>query len=256
MKKNIEQRNNGVKLMIFQDNRGELYLFTGAWKRVVDVILSGVLLFAALPILILLAGWIRMNSQGKVIFRQTRVGLNGEEFELFKFRTMELGADEQLHQRHVLRLVDQSLPMQKLEAQRDERLIVGAKLIRGLGLDELPQLWNILKGEMSLVGPRPCLPWEYEQLYVGALRQRFAAVPGLTGLWQVKGKNRLTFSEMVALDVEYGRHASLVLDLIIIAKTPFAVLEQIFRKNGAMVSPTKSKKDLTELTSVMSIKQV
>jgi lipopolysaccharide/colanic/teichoic acid biosynthesis glycosyltransferase len=116
--------------------------------------------------------------------------------------------------------------MQKMDSRGDSRLITGGWLLRATGLDELPQIINVLRGDMSVVGPRPCIPYEYEQ-YTAQQRERFASVPGLTGLWQVSGKNRTTFEEMVRLDVEYARSKSLLLDLKIITMTLPALYTQV-----------------------------
>ena len=175
-----------------------------AWKRILDLtailILSpGLLLVGAGVALIILCG-----SSGPVLFRQRRVGYKGDLFTIFKFRTMHQNADVAPHRAHTQHLMRSAVPMTKLDSQRDARLIPLGALLRSTGLDELPQLINVLRGEMSLVGPRPCIPYEYE-LYEPWQRRRFDAVPGLTGLWQVSGKNRTTFKEMVALDIRYSR---------------------------------------------------
>lgn len=164
----------------------------------------------------------RLTSPGPILFRQERVGYRGERFRLFKFRTMHVGASTATHQAHFSELMKANVPMQKLDAPGDSRLVKGAWLLRASGLDELPQIINVLRGEMSLVGPRPCIPYEYDE-YTPAQRRRLASVPGLTGLWQVSGKNRLSFAEMVALDVQYANNLSLAQDLRIMFLT-FPVL--------------------------------
>jgi lipopolysaccharide/colanic/teichoic acid biosynthesis glycosyltransferase len=130
-------------------------------------------------------------------------------------------------------LMDSDAPMVKLDAAGDSRIIPGGRLLRASGLDELPQLINVLKGEMSLVGPRPCLPYEAEK-YLPWQNERFDAAPGLTGLWQVSGKNRTTFTRMMQLDIAYARNQSLWLDLKIICKTIPALLGQMsdLRRKG------------------------
>lgn len=143
-----------------------------------------------------------------------------------KFRTMFCGAETATHQGHLKHLMDADVPMVKMDARGDTRIIPFGKLLRASGLDELPQLINVLKGEMSLVGPRPCLPYEAEQ-YLPWQQERFNAAPGLTGLWQVSGKNRTTFTKMIQLDIEYTRQNNLRLDLIIIFKTIPALLIQM-----------------------------
>ncbi len=196
------------------------------WKRVVDLIACAV----ALPVLALctLAMTIltKCVSPGPVFFRQTRIGYLGRRFKIYKFRTMHVNADSTVHQNHLRNLIGSNAPMTKLDDNGDTRLIPGAWLLRASGLDELPQIINVFLGQMSLVGPRPCLPAEYEQFGVRE-RQRSEALPGLTGLWQVSGKNRTTFTEMIDLDVRYTREFSLWLDLKIILLTLPCLLIQV-----------------------------
>ena len=183
----------------------------------------------------------RLTSPGPILFRQERVGYRGERFRLFKFRTMHVGANVAAHQTHFSELIKSNVPMQKLDAPGDSRLVRGAWLLRASGLDELPQIINILRGEMSVVGPRPCIPYEYED-YTPDQRRRLSSVPGLTGLWQVSGKNRLSFAEMVALDIRYAERLNLALDLKIMFLTfpvlALQVFETAFRQPGPV--PAKS----------------
>jgi lipopolysaccharide/colanic/teichoic acid biosynthesis glycosyltransferase len=185
----------------------------------------------------------KIASPGPVFFRQERVGYRGRRFNLYKFRTMHVSADVTSHQAHFAELVRSNVPMHKLDARGDCRLIPGGWLLRASGLDELPQIINVLRGEMSLVGPRPCIPYEYGQ-YSPAQRERFSTTPGLTGLWQVSGKNRTTFEEMIQLDIRYARSRSLGLDLKIIAKTVPALWVQVSdirkAKAAASSSPTQN----------------
>jgi lipopolysaccharide/colanic/teichoic acid biosynthesis glycosyltransferase len=188
------------------------------WKRALDFGL--ILLF--LPGLLIVGGIVALivkcGSPGPILFRQKRVGYKGRQFTCFKFRTMQVNAETASHRNHTEQLIRSQEPMVKLDAQRDPRLIPFGTVLRATGLDELPQLLNVLRGEMSIVGPRPCIPYEYD-LYEPWQRDRFNAVPGLTGLWQVSGKNRTTFNEMIGFDIEYSEHMSLGLDLKIILKT-------------------------------------
>jgi lipopolysaccharide/colanic/teichoic acid biosynthesis glycosyltransferase len=195
------------------------------WKRVLD--LSCVLLTALfwLPLMLLISLIIKIVSPGPSLFRQERIGYLGNRFTCFKFRTMRPNSDTGLHQGHLNHLMGTNTPMKKLDASGDPRLIRCGLLLRTLGIDELPQLFNVLRGEMSLVGPRPCLRYEFEN-YTPRHRQRLEAVPGLTGLWQVSGKNRTTFEEMIDLDIYYAHHKSLFLDLKIIFKTIPAIISQ------------------------------
>jgi lipopolysaccharide/colanic/teichoic acid biosynthesis glycosyltransferase len=144
----------------------------------------------------------------------------------FKFRTMFVDADTAAHQGHLLQLMNSNTPMMKMDSQGDPRIIPFGLFLRASGLDELPQLINVLRGEMSLVGPRPCLPYEYGQ-YLPWQKERFKTVPGLTGLWQVSGKNKTTFVEMVQLDIMYARHRTLGWDLKIILMTVPALVIQL-----------------------------
>ena len=139
---------------------------------------------------------------------------------------MQPQADSSVHERYVASLLQADRPMHKLDGAGDKRLIWGGKLLRAAGLDELPQLINVWRGEMSLVGPRPCTLYEFE-LYDAWHKQRLRALPGLTGLWQVSGKNRTTFRRMIELDLQYAERASLGLDLVIMARTVPAIWRQI-----------------------------
>ena len=198
-----------------------------AWKRALDLLCC----LAALPFLgaaiVMSAVLMSILSRGPVFYRQERVGHHGRRFTLLKLRTMRVAADTGSHASHFSSLVRANTPMEKLDVHRDTRLIPGGWLLRASGLDELPQVINVLRGEMSIVGPRPCIPYEYEY-YSPAQRLRFRCVPGLTGLWQVSGKNRTTFEEMIRLDVAYSERFSLRRDLSIIARTPLALTGQVF----------------------------
>ena len=196
------------------------------WKRSLDVACA----IAALPLLavlvFILAVMMSVGSPGPILYRQERIGLRGRRFRLYKFRTMHVGADAAVHEAHATKVLRSNGPMLKLDGLNDPRLMAGAWWLRASGLDELPQIINVLRGEMSLVGPRPCMDYEYSQ-YTEAERQRCAAVPGLTGLWQVSGKNHTTFAEMVRLDVLYAERKSRWLDAQILAATLPALLRQI-----------------------------
>ena len=196
------------------------------WKRAFDIVCS----LVAMPVLALFtlvtSIVMQFTSPGPVFFRQERIGYRGRRFMCYKFRTMQVGADCKTHQTHCDYLIQSNAPMMKMDARGDSRLIPGGWLIRASGLDELPQIINVLRGEMSLIGPRPCVPYEYEK-YLPWQRERFNAVPGLSGLWQVSGKNRTTFEEMIRLDIQYSRTVSFWLDLKIVFLTIPALLVQI-----------------------------
>jgi exopolysaccharide production protein ExoY len=188
------------------------------WKRCLDIALILLFLPGLLIVGTIVALIVKCGSRGPILFRQKRVGYKGTQFTCFKFRTMEVNAETISHRNHTEQLIRSQAPMVKLDTQRDPRLVPLGTLLRATGLDELPQLLNVLRGEMSIVGPRPCIPYEYE-LYEPWQRDRFNAVPGLTGLWQVSGKNRTTFNEMIRFDIDYSERMSLWLDVMIIFKT-------------------------------------
>jgi exopolysaccharide production protein ExoY len=201
------------------------------WKRTIDIL--GCL--AALPLLLfctlVLTIVTRLVSPGPVLFRQERVGYKGRRFKIYKFRTMHVRAATTAHENHFKDLVGSNAPMMKLDCRGDSRLLPGARLLRATGLDELPQVINVLRGEMSLVGPRPCLPAE-AALFQPWHHERFDIRPGLTGLWQVSGKNRTTFEQMMRLDIRYARTKTLRLDLRIMALTLPALLGQVYDTTG------------------------
>jgi lipopolysaccharide/colanic/teichoic acid biosynthesis glycosyltransferase len=194
------------------------------WKRALDIACLLFLAPALVPVMAFVAIAVRLSSPGGVLFRQERIGLRGKPFTLFKFRTMEQCAETKSHQEYLSTLIHSDVPMEKMDAN-DKRVSKFGALLRASGLDELPQVFNILRGEMSLVGPRPCIRYEFEQ-YLPEHRQRLAAVPGLTGLWQVNGKNRTTFPEMVAFDVRYAKTLSLGQDISILFRTFPVVFRQ------------------------------
>ncbi len=196
------------------------------WKRALDIVLILLALPVLIPLMGIIAVTIRVVSRGPILFRQERVGFLGRPFMCLKFRTMHVGADTSVHQGHLQQLLQSDAPMVKMDAKGDPRVIPFGSILRSSGLDELPQLINVFLGEMSLVGPRPCLPYEYQQ-YLPWQKERFNAVPGLTGLWQVSGKNRTTFVEMIQLDIKYARTQNPWLDFQIIFKTVPALLVQM-----------------------------
>lgn len=216
--------NRAVGLSPVQGTAGEISPTPG-WKRVLDVLFVCALAPIALPLMAVIAFAIRSSSPGPVFFRQERVGLRGRRFTCLKFRSMVAAADTRDHQKHLQHLVRSGAALTKLDSTGDTRLIRCGSLMRATGLDELPQLFNILRGDMSMVGPRPCVPYEYD-LYDETQKQRFNVVPGLTGLWQVNGKNKTTFAQMIQMDLHYASHRSLWLDLRIILRTFPALIQQ------------------------------
>lgn len=210
------------------------------WKRAIDLTCC----VLVLPLLVLCALVMtvvtKLLSPGPVIFRQERIGYLGRRFKIYKFRSMHVNVDVTNHEKHFKNLVGTNAPMVKLDTHGDAWLIPGGWILRASGLDELPQIINVLRGDMSLIGPRPCLPSEAD-LYLPWQRERFNTLPGLTGLWQVSGKNRTTFEEMVRLDIRYAQTRSFGLDVKILFLTFPALLQQIYdTRIGRRLSPVSA----------------
>ena len=197
------------------------------WKSALDITCILLALPIWLPLIILLMVVTRLASPGPIFYRQKRVGLGGKHFLIWKFRTMKVSAETESHERHLEELIRINCPMTKLDAYGDPRLAPFGRILRASGLDELPQIFNVLCGEMSLVGPRPCLPNEFAH-YQQWQRERVNGLPGLTGYWQVNGKNKTTFNEMIAMDLFYLKNLSFLMDLKIIFKTCAVMAGQIF----------------------------
>ncbi|MGD8353298.1 MAG: sugar transferase, partial [Pseudomonadota bacterium] len=196
------------------------------WKRACDVSGAAVLLIALSPLFAVVALYIKIVSPGPVFFRQERIGYLGHPFTIWKFRTMKANAEEDVHMSHLKNLIKGDQVLTKLDGETDCRWIPMAGILRKSCLDELPQLFNVLKGEMSLVGPRPVPDYEVEE-YSLWQRQRFYSLPGMTGLWQVSGKNRLTFSQMMRLDARYSKKYNFFMDQVIFIKTVPAIIGQV-----------------------------
>lgn len=199
-------------------------------KRVFDVMAASAILFLCAPLLGVIALSIRAGSRGPALYKQTRVGLGGRPFVMYKFRSMYDGVESAPHRRYVEKLILKSRglgpeggPSPWVDLTDDPRITPAGRMLRRLGLDELPQLLNVLRGDMSLVGPRPALPYEVE-LYEVWHRQRLAALPGITGFWQVRAGKRFSFDDMVRMDLDYLRRRSLWLDVKLLLQTPWAVL--------------------------------
>jgi lipopolysaccharide/colanic/teichoic acid biosynthesis glycosyltransferase len=198
-----------------------------AAKRAVDLVISLALMIAVAPLLLILILLVRSTSGGPALFRQERLGRDKQPFTVLKLRTMYVGNDDRIHRDYVARLLSAgpATPggkggLFKLEA--DPRITLVGLWLRRSSLDELPQLVNVLHGQMSLVGPRPMLPWEAE-LLEEIYQQRFSVKPGITGLWQVNGRSRLSMRQALELDVEYVGRRSFALDLVILLRTVPAV---------------------------------
>jgi lipopolysaccharide/colanic/teichoic acid biosynthesis glycosyltransferase len=197
----------------------------GRAKRSLDLILAATGVVLASPLLLLIYAWIRLTSPGPGLFRQVRLGAGRREFVMYKFRTMRTDADPKIHQEYVHRMMAGELqPVDGLyKLQNDPRITWAGRVLRKTSLDELPQLLNVLRGDMSLVGPRPVLAFEVK-LFPDWAADRFDVKPGLTGLWQVSGRNQLTMLEGLRYDLEYVANRSVWLDLVILFKTIPAVI--------------------------------
>jgi len=210
------------------------------WKRSLDIIGATLALILLCPVFLIVAIFIKSVSPGPVFFKQERIGYTCKPFMCWKFRTMTCDTDPEKHKAHVCRLIQNKESWQKLDDQPDSGVIPFGNILRKSCLDELPQLFNVIRGEMSLIGPRPCIAYEAKQFCLWQQR-RFDTHPGLTGLWQVSGKNRTTFEEMMRLDIHYGQKRSFIRDTIIFFKTFPAILNQITEKVDAKrISDEKS----------------
>lgn len=205
-------------------------------KRAMDIIgaVMGLVLFA--PLMITAGLLIKATSSGPILYKQRRLGYMGQPFMFLKFRSMHHNCDENLHQEYVKKLVKGKTheinngsaenPFYKIT--NDPRITPLGSFLRKTSIDELPQFWNVLKGEMSLVGPRPAIPYEVEEYQNWHYRRILEIKPGMTGLWQVSGRSRTTFDEMVRLDIQYARNWSIALDIKILFKT----IREVFRADG------------------------
>ena len=203
-------------------------------KRIIDVVGAVAALIVSLPLMALIAIGIKCTSKGPVLFKQTRVGYCGKKFTFLKFRTMHLGAVDQTHREYMKQFINgnhekinmgtQHKPVFKMT--KDARITPLGRLLRKTSLDELPQFFNVLAGDMSLVGPRPPIPYEVSEYDHWHKKRVLDVKPGITGLWQIHGRSSLTFDEAVRLDVQYARQWSLMLDCKIMLQTVRAVLSQ------------------------------
>jgi lipopolysaccharide/colanic/teichoic acid biosynthesis glycosyltransferase len=201
-------------------------------KRTVDILGSAVLLACLSPLLAVIAIAVKLDSKGPVMFRQERLGQYGRPFTLLKFRSMAFRADSKLHEDYVKQFISGNAELNSTangaglvyKLTRDPRVTRVGRFLRKTSLDELPQLLNVLTGQMSLVGPRPPLKYEFTSYDVWHRRRVLEAKPGVTGLWQVSGRSRTKFDEMVRLDLQYASTWSLSLDFKILLQTPGAVL--------------------------------
>jgi lipopolysaccharide/colanic/teichoic acid biosynthesis glycosyltransferase len=218
--------------------------YRNAIKRIVDLSLGLALVVLLLPPMLLIALAVKLDSRGPVLFRQRRLGLDMESFVVLKFRTMVADSSPELHQRYIAKLANSQSNgavdgdaavngngngssngnLKKLTA--DPRVTRVGRFLRRTSLDELPQLFNVISGSMSLIGPRPSLEYELEH-YRPSHYRRFEVRPGITGLWQVSGRNRLGFHEMLDLDVAYSENPTLATDIRILVRTPMAAIRHV-----------------------------
>jgi len=202
-------------------------------KRTIDIAGSALLLILGAPLFVLIALAIRMSSRGPVLFRQQRVGQHGQCFTFLKFRSMYVDNDHGVHKEYVTKLISRRADQGTLNGNgegvykltNDKRVTAVGKLLRRSSLDELPQFLNVLLGDMSLVGPRPPIPYELAAYQTWHRRRLLEVKPGITGLWQVTGRSRVDFDEMVRLDLRYATSWSPILDLKILLRTPIAVIK-------------------------------
>ena len=198
-------------------------------KRIVDVVLTLLLAIPLCIVFVLIAVVIRLDSKGPVLFRQKRVGLNGEEFLFYKFRSMYMNTDENVHRNAITQYMNGEQLNERVDTTLhyklvdDPRITRVGRFLRKTSIDELPQFLNVLRGEMTLVGPRPPLPYEVE-LYSDRDWLRLCGKPGLTGIWQVYARSRVDFQTMVDMDIDYLRHQSVWEDLKLVVLTPWVMV--------------------------------
>jgi lipopolysaccharide/colanic/teichoic acid biosynthesis glycosyltransferase len=194
-------------------------------KRVFDVVVGTLCFLLLSPLMLLIAVLVRLSSPGPALFRQMRLGQDGRQFQMYKFRTMLAGCSDAIHREYVSQLLLDEVPPtgEVFKLTADPRVTRIGAFLRRTSLDELPQLINVIRGDMSLVGPRPMLPWEHD-LIPAVHRTRFAVPAGMTGLWQVSGRSRLTPRQALDLDVDYVRRQTFALDILIVMKTAWILL--------------------------------
>ena len=211
--------------------------FARALKRLLDIIGSLAMIILFSPVFLIIVFLVKRSSKGPILFRQTRLGQFGKQFGFLKFRSMYVNSDSAIHEQYIEDYIikgktagesDEGTPVFKIG--EDPRVTSIGHFIRKTSLDELPQFFNVLKGDMSLVGPRPPIPYELKRYDVWHRRRILETKPGITGIWQVHGRSKATFDEMVRMDLHYARNRSIWMDVALLLKTPFAVL----KGDGAM----------------------
>jgi len=203
-------------------------------KRAMDIAGSTLALLLVSPLFALIAVAIKVTSKGPVLFRQERLGQNGKKFTVLKFRSMRTGCDSQIHKEYVTRFIAGQVSEKRTDGekaifklQKDPRITPIGRLLRKTSLDELPQFWNVMVGQMSLVGPRPPVEYEFKAYDVWHRRRVLEIKPGITGLWQVQGRSQTQFDDMVRLDLRYARAWTIWLDVKILLQTPAAVVSGV-----------------------------
>ena len=193
-------------------------------KRITDLLLSAMLLTLFVPLMVIVAGMIKLLSPGPFLFKQKRIGKNGNPFTFYKFRTMFVDTDHEIHEKYIYQQLKASDKAERelYKMAEDPRITKLGYFLRKSSIDELPQLWNVFRGDMSLVGPRPPIDYEVEN-YDAYQRQRLYVVPGITGLWQVSGRSKHSYKKMIDLDIEYISKQSWIGDIIILFKTLFVI---------------------------------
>jgi len=229
----ITQRPSNPTLYPDLSHRDDATRIRSGIKRMMDILGSALILVICAPVLLIIALAIKGSSKGPVLFRQRRVGQYGKSFIFLKFRSMYVDNDSSIHQEYVTKLITGQAKRNPpngngdgagfYKLTKDARITRVGMFLRRSSLDELPQLWNVLRGEMSLVGPRPAIPYEVAAYETWHRRRVLEVKPGITGLWQVNGRSRLEFDEMVRLDLRYAKTWSPLLDMKILLRTPRAV---------------------------------
>ncbi len=199
-------------------------------KRSMDFTVALIMLIFCLPLFIVISILIKIDSPGPVFFRQKRVGFGGRQFTFLKFRSMYVNNDDSVHKSFVKEFISGKNSNEQGENKtykivNDKRVTRVGRFLRKTSLDELPQLINVLRGEMSLVGPRPCIPYEFDEYRIWHRRRVIEVKPGITGFWQVYGRSITTFENMVRMDIRYIKYRNLLLDIILILKTPFSLFK-------------------------------
>lgn len=209
-----------------QDDSDAKKKMIAAGKRIIDMTVSLVIILLLLPLFALIAVMIKLDSPGPVFFRQQRIGDKGKIFTFLKFRSMYVDNDDRIHRQYVTRLIKGEVSENEgvFKITNDPRVTSIGKILRKTSLDELPQFFNVLKGDMALVGPRPPIPYELAAYQPWHFRRFMECKPGITGLWQVEGRSKTTFDGMVRMDIRYSRDKSLLSDLRLLLKTPAALL--------------------------------